>query len=71
MERLNALLFIKFNREIKDELDVIVILKDTYVNKGLGYPKAIGYVVEKNNESFNYEFKSVEFYGNSLAVGLY
>lgn len=64
MERLNVLYYSSiFNREIKDELDdTIGVLKDIYVNKGLGYPKAIGYVVEKNNESFNYEFKSIEFY---------
>lgn len=64
MERLNVLYYSSiFNREIKDELDdTIGVLKDIYINKGLGYPKAIGYVVEKNNDLFNYEFKSIEFY---------
>ncbi len=64
MERLNVLYYSSIlNREIKDEMDdTIGILKDIYVNKGVGYPKAIGYKVEKHNEMFHYEFKSIEFY---------
>lgn len=64
MERLNVLYYSSIvNREIKDETDDSVgILRDIYFNKEAGYPRAIGYRVEKHNEIFHYEFKSIEFY---------
>ncbi|KAF5065772.1 CBS domain-containing protein [Proteiniclasticum sp. QWL-01] len=67
MERLNLIYFSSIlNRPIKDETDDTVgILKDIYINRGQGYPKAIGYKVDKSGDIYNYEFKDIEFYEDS------
>ncbi|MFZ2258393.1 MAG: CBS domain-containing protein [Clostridiaceae bacterium] len=67
MERLNLIYFSSIlNRTIVDETDDIVgILKDIYINRGDGYPKAIGYKVDKSGDIYNYEFKDIEFYEDS------
>lgn len=67
MERLNLIYLSSIlNRPIKDEMDDTVgILKDIYVNRGQGYPKAIGYKVDKSGDIYNYEFKDIEFYEDS------
>lgn len=64
MERLNVLFLSSIlNREIRDENeDLVGILKDVYVNRGKGYPKVIGYMVDRNGEIYNYEFREIEFY---------
>lgn len=64
MERLNVLFLSSImNREIRDENDDVVgILKDIYVNRGSGYPKVIGYMVDKGGDIYNYEFREIEFY---------
>ncbi len=67
MERLNLVYFSSiFNRPIVDETDDVVgVLKDIYINRGIGYPKAIGYKVDKSGDIYNYEFKDIEFYEDS------
>lgn len=67
MERLNLIYFSSIlNRPIKDEMDDTVgILKDIYINQGQGYPKAIGYKIDKSGDIYNYEFRDIEFYEDS------
>ena len=67
MERLNLIYLSSIlNRPIQDETDDTVgILKDIYINRGQGYPKAIGYKVDKAGDIYNYEFKDIEFYEDS------
>ena len=67
MERLNLIYLSSIlNRPIQDETDDSVgILKDIYINRGQGYPKAIGYKVDKAGDIYNYEFKDIEFYEDS------
>lgn len=67
MERLNLIYLSSIlNRSIQDETDDSVgILKDIYINWGQGYPKAIGYKVDKAGDIYNYEFKDIEFYEDS------
>lgn len=67
MERLNLIYFSSIlNKVIRDETsDPVGILKDIYIHRGDGYPKAIGYKVDKSGDIYNYEFKDIEFYEDS------
>src|SRR5690606_29392051 len=67
MERLNLIYFSSIlNRPIKDETDDTVgILKDSCINRGQGYPSAIGYKVDKSGDIYDSEFKDIEFYEDS------
>lgn len=70
MERLNLVYLTSIlNRPVIDELDDNVgILKDIYVNGSQGYPKVIGYKVDKSGDIYNYEFKDIEFYEDTHGV---
>lgn len=64
MERLNVIFLSSIlDRVIKDESDETVgILKDVYVQRGSGYPRVIGYKVDKDGDIYNHEFREIEFY---------
>lgn len=65
MERLNVVNFSSIlNKQIIDEDNVVIgTLKDIYfTDKDGNYPKAIGYKVNKNGDTYNYEFKEINFY---------
>lgn len=70
MERLNLLYFSSIlNRRVYDEYNEVVgNLKDIYFAAEEGYPKAIGYVVERNKEQYNFEFKFIDFYDDGKDV---
>lgn len=67
MERLNLIYFSSIlNQVIRDDTDDVVgVLKDIYIERGEGYPKAIGYKVDRSGDIYNYEFKDLEFYEDS------
>ena len=63
MEKLNVVYFSSIsNKKVYDEFDdCIGKLKDIYVTTEDGYPRAIGYKIKRGSETFNYEFKTIEF----------
>lgn len=63
MKKLNVVYFSSIlNKKVYDELDdCIGKLKDIYVTTEDGYPRAIGYKIKRGSETFNHEFKNIEF----------
>lgn len=50
-------------KKVYDEFgDCIGKLKDIYVTTEEGYPRAIGYKIKRDGETFNYEFRNIDFY---------
>ena len=63
MKKLNVVYFSSIlNKKVYDEFDdCIGKLKDIYVTTEDGYPRAIGYKIKRGSETFNHEFKNIEF----------
>jgi len=65
VKKVNSLFFSQILRNnIYDEYGDVGKLWDIYVTNEELYPKAIGYIVKKNGEYFNYEFRNIDVYQN-------
>lgn len=52
------------HNNVYDEYGDIGKLYDIYVTNEEFYPKAIGYIIKKSGEYFNYEFRNIDIYQN-------
>lgn len=52
------------HNNVYDEYGDIGKLSDIYVTNEELYPKAIGYIIKKGGEYFNYEFRNIDIYKN-------
>lgn len=65
MKKINNFFYSQIlHNTVYDEYGDIGKLWDIYVTNEELYPKAIGYIIKKNGEYFNYEFRSINVYKN-------